>query len=241
MLLPFVIFAASFALAQSSEEDKLRARLSDEAATPRLEESVRLATQGLAHHDPSVDCEETPRKFVLVGVSGFGTGENGKGQPSGAHDNLPNDELISSTIRITHKTSSKELRAIATSICGGRTPSGVEKPGLMIMANSWGAGAAGRLSKIYEETCREPVELFVMVDGVSKPIGPYRKLPTARRCINYYQRLSTVRGNTIEGCENHDLSPSCSGGGVATCHIEVEWMGSARGAQEILKTVSSPN
>jgi hypothetical protein len=105
------------------------------------------------------------------------------------------------------------------------------------MANSWGAGAATKLSQMYQKTCGEPVELFVMVDGVSKPIGPYRRPPAARRCVNYYQRLSTVRGNTIQGCENHDLSNQCSGGGVATCHIETEWNGSSQGAREVLSSL----
>jgi len=224
------------AFAQTQEEDRLRESLSREAETPRLLEAVQLATSGLESASPEVDCDE-PRKFVVVGVSGLGTGENGKGQPSGAHDNLPSSEQISSTLRITHSTSKARLQEIVNGICGGRRPSGVQRPGLIIMANSWGSGAAGRLSRMYEQTCGEQVELFVMVDGVSKPIGPYRKTPPARRCINYYQRLSTIRGNSIEGCENHDLSSNCSGGGLANCHIQVEWEGSGRGAQEILKTV----
>ena len=235
-LLGLILILISFAHAETVEESALRLRLSKDAEGPQLESVIRMATGTLSGVEPKVDCDDE-RRFVLIGVSGFGTGEDGKGQPSGVHDNLPSHERISSTLRITHGTSEKRLREIVNNICGGRTSTGVKPPGLMIMANSWGAGAATKLSRIYQETCGEPVELFVMVDGVKKPIGPHTKPPVAKRCINYYERRSTVRGNAIVGCENQDLSNTCSGGGMATCHIEVEWEGSSRGAREVLSAL----
>ena len=225
-----------FAQEDSADAARLRSQYSQSAGEARVREAAAIANRGLATAGPEVNCEEEPRTFVVVGVSGYGTGRNGEGQPSGAHDNLPYADVISSNVRLTHSASREEMEDVLNSICGTAAPAG-RKPGLIIMANSWGAAAGRKLAEKYEERCGELVELFVMVDGVKKPIGASKKTPRARRCVNYFETRSTVHGAAIEGCENNDLGARCSGGGLGTCHVEVEWMGTEMGAREILETV----
>jgi hypothetical protein len=68
---------------------------------------------------------------------------------------------------------------------------------------------------------------------------PWKKTPSAKRCINYYQEKSTVRGREIEGCENNNMEDSCWKAGVAHCHIEVEWDGAKLGKEEALKMINA--
>ena len=169
------------------------------------------------------------KDYVLVGVSGYGTGENGKGQPSAAHYYLPPHKRIVETHKLVHQVSSKDLDALVESL-NCREPNA---PGLIIMANSWGSTQAHKLSVKYEELCGTPVDLFIMIDGVKKPIGPFKKTPVANKCINYYQRKSTIKGGPIEGCDNYDLSATCEKAKVAACHIDIEWLGGSKGASDI--------
>jgi len=169
-------------------------------------------------------------RYVVVGVSGYGTGRDGRGQPSGAHANLPQDSQFE-VHQLVHKASPAELSEVLQSFrCSNGTQAEADL-GLMIMANSWGAGKAVKLAQMYQAQCGRLPALFVMIDGVSKPIGSFRKAIPAQRCVNFYQTASTIRGAAINGCENTDLTPVCGGrGGLATCHIMVEWEGSQRGS-----------
>lgn len=173
-----------------------------------------------------------PERYVVVGVSGFGTDRDGKGQPSGAHDNLPVDRVhITETVLLTYHADKQELHSVLTRFQCDRGMQGESDLGLMIMANSWGAGKAVKLAKLYSETCGRSADLFVMVDGVAQPLSSWKKAPIAKRCVNYYQRRSTVHGGAIEGCINHDVSSVCGrDAGVATCHIIIEWDATTRGA-----------
>ena len=240
------LFLTLSAWGQNSEL-LLREQLSKQAQDKRLKESVELIQQGLdVINVPAENCPPSPpvmsappqQRYILVGVSGFGTGEDGEGQPSGAHDNLPILANVAETYRLTHGGPSEKLDEVMANFQCQAGHQKAENLGLIIMANSWGAGKATKLAKRYAEECGQEVELFVMVDGINKPIPTsFSKTPKARRCINYYQRSSTLKGNEIKGCENHDLSYQCQSGGLAHCHIEVEWAGTGLGADEISRTV----
>jgi hypothetical protein len=243
ILLGLCVWQVSFCvLADETSELRQRLERSRAARAERLQEATELAARGLesvASQELGCSLEPTsnltPReRFIVVGVSGFGTNEEGDGEPSGAHDNLPLMSEIAGTYRLTHGANNARLDEVLSNFnCSGGVQ-GTENLGLIIMANSWGAGKANKLARRYQERCGREVELFVMVDGINKPIPTaYGKRPPARRCVNYYQRRSTLIGRAIEGCENHDLSQSCQDGGIAECHIEVEWRGSALGAQLI--------
>lgn len=170
----------------------------------------------------------------MVGISGLGTGENGKGQPSGAHDNLPSDRKIVERILLTRHAGADDLEKVIDSLECDKGLSQPERPGLMIMVNSWGSQNGYRLAKLYKERCHEEVDFYVAVDGVSSIlIKPFSKKVPAKKCMNFYQTKSTVNGGPIDGCQNMDLSDLCEKGGIATCHIDTEWNGSRMGANEI--------
>lgn len=230
----------------SDESKSMEARVnaySEQAMNNQLLDSVKTAEDILAklnedkleincNHETEIKNSEE-RKFVIVGVSGFMTKENGGGQPSGVHDNLPSNlAQISATYKITHNTKDENLDDIIKSLnCDSQTQP--QRPGLIVMINSWGAETGFKLAKKYYDACNEPVEAFIFVDGIGKPMNAYNKIPIAKKCLNYFQTRSLVHGRSLDKCENIDLSNLCSKGGIATCHIEVEWIGSSDGALQI--------
>lgn len=172
--------------------------------------------------------------FILVGISGYGTGEDGRGQPSGAHDNLPQkNPRIAATFKLTHKAKRKNFDSIIENFQCEQGSQGATRLGLVIMANSWGAGKAEKFARAYEQSCGRKASLVVMVDGVGKPLYSFKKRPASEMCVNYYQTRSTIHGGPIEGCENINLGGICLKAGLADCHIAVEWDGTARGAATI--------
>ncbi|MDD0854876.1 hypothetical protein HBN50_17370 [Halobacteriovorax sp. GB3] len=167
-----------------------------------------------------------PFEYVVVGISGFGTRRATENywQPSGAHENLPNSYRIVETHKLVHYSKKKELlNALSLFDCkDGRQLN--DDLGLIIIGNSWGASNTYKLSKLYKEECGRVARLVVMVDGVRKPIGSYKKRPFAKQCINYYQTTGFAHGRKLEDCENIDLTSYCKKRGKE-CHIEVEWLG----------------
>ncbi|EQC49796.1 hypothetical protein M901_2019 [Bacteriovorax sp. DB6_IX] len=174
------------------------------------------------------------KDFITVGVSGFGTrrAEN-YWQPSGAHDNLPTSGAYKS-YKLVHYAKKKELQQIVDNFECSKGKKGRKDLGLIVMANSWGSYKAIKLTKMYKKACGEEIDLFIMVDGVKKPIAAQGIRPKAKKCVNFYQTRGVVRGKAIKGCENHDMTKYCydSDSGVQ-CHIRVEWSGTADGAQII--------
>lgn len=189
------------------------------------------------------ECLSSHQKcFILVGVSGFGTNEEGNAQPSGAHDNLPFEQEIAATYKITHGAKNKRLDEVLAPFNCKEGKQGQSQLALIIMANSWGAGKATKLARRYQKQCGKVAELFVMVDGINKPLPTsFSQRPPALRCVNYYQDYSTLHGREIQGCENHNLRDSCQSGGMANCHITVEWEGTAEGADLISRTIRNSN
>lgn len=224
--------------------------LSDQASEAQLTDAVKAAMKGLSMVNEEVQkpgcdpeklikkIEKEERTYVVVGVSGFMTEENGGGQPSGVHDNLPENMLqIAGSHKIAHSSKEAKLDEIIKNLsCDSKKQP--QRPGLIIMINSWGAENGYKLAKKYNDVCKEPVEAFIFVDGIGKPMYSYNKVPPAKKCMNYYQTRSFVHGRAMDNCENIDMSKSCSDGGVATCHIEVEWYGSAKAGKEIKNLIS---
>ena len=178
--------------------------------------------------------------YILVGVSGFGTGRDGAGQPSGAHDNLIyRHHALLQTYKLVHKSRNKEINEILENFQCNDGKSARPELGLIIVANSWGSTKGYKLAKKYKKACGKEVEFFYMVDGVTKPIGAFgRKIP-AKTCINYYQTKGLVRGKAIKGCENHNLTDRCerNGYGAIQCHIAVEWWGTDFAKSKIYRTL----
>lgn len=250
-LLLSVLLPTAWSQQETPEELRLRMEYSRRAREAQLLETAREANRVLDNLDPAsprcasedpsaVMTPELPERFIVVGVSGYGTGEDGEGEPSGAHDNLPMSADIAGTYRLTHGAKNSQLDEVLANFNCSNGAQGTERLGLIIMANSWGAGKGNKLAKRYKEKCGREVELFVMVDGIAKPIPTaYGKRPPSRRCVNYYQTRSTLRGKSIEGCENHDLEDRCTSGGLANCHIETEWIGTAMGAELIRDLITN--
>lgn len=178
------------------------------------------------------------KDYVLVGVSGFGTRRpENAWQPSGAHENLPSYGKIFARHELVHYAKKKELAAILEDF---DCKDGFQKRtdlGLIILANSWGSGKAHKLAKMYQKECGQLVEIFYLIDGVSKPIGSFKRDIPAKKCINYYQRKGAVRGTAQNNCSNTDYTDDCErlGYGAVQCHIYVEWKGSELAAKHMRK------
>lgn len=186
--------------------------------------------------------QATARNYILVGVSGFGTNNTTNSQPSGAHDLLPDSAYgkISNTYKLIHFSPKKDLKEVINEFDCKNGKQEMDL-GLIIMANSWGSSKGIKLSKMYKKSCSRGVDLFIMIDGVKKPIGAQGRRPKAKRCINYYQTIGLIRGKPIKGCKNHDLTKAaCQNvkNGIE-CHIEVEWQGATNGSKEIKKFIKN--
>ena len=176
------------------------------------------------------------KDYIVVGVSGFGTNKTNQSQPSGAHDFLPIFAYgkVSNHYKLLHYSSNKELRNVISEFnCSNKKQ--YSNLGLIVMANSWGSGKAISLTKMYKKTCGRQADLFVMIDGVKKPYLAQGKKPYATRCINYFQTKGIIRGKSIKGCENNDItSNACdSKDSGINCHIKVEWAGASYGRDRI--------
>ncbi|MCF8060424.1 MAG: hypothetical protein K9K67_14070 [Bacteriovoracaceae bacterium] len=179
------------------------------------------------------------KDYVLVGVSGFGTRKpENAWQPSGAHENLPQSGRIFSRHELVHYAKTAELKDILEVFECRNGKQGNEDLGLIIMVNSWGSSKALTLAKMYQKDCGQKIDAFYMIDGVSKPIGPFKKEVPAKICRNYYQTKGLVRGTDQKNCENFNLTPRCDISGYekgVDCHIYVEWRGSEMAADHMIK------
>lgn len=175
------------------------------------------------------------KEFVVVGVSGFGTRRpDNAWQPSGAHENLPYSGRIAARFELVHYAKTSELKEILKEF---ECEKGIkqDRKGMIILANSWGSGKAHKLAKMYQKECGEKVDAFYLIDGVSKPIGAFKRDIPAKVCKNYYQTKGAVRGTDQNNCENYNLTKDCEryGYGAVQCHIHVEWEGSERAAKHM--------
>jgi hypothetical protein len=226
--------------AERALERELRELVSSFIKLPELIESVNK----LENCDDLVRPTELKKtqNFIVVGISGLGTKREGQGQSSGAHNNLPVDNSITSTYRMTHKMNKKEMAEVLSNFDCPSGRSSDTDPKLIIMTNSWGTSPGSKLAKGYKKKCGEEVDLFVIVDGIKRfgPL-PFTKTPVAKRCINYFQNKSTLHGSPIKNCDNRDLSEICNQKDLYACHINVEWRGTEFGRGEILDYIKTSN
>ncbi|MEC7275111.1 MAG: hypothetical protein VXV96_02235 [Bdellovibrionota bacterium] len=167
-------------------------------------------------------------EYVVVGVSGFGTRKpENAWQPSAAHDLLPTMGKIYSQHKIVHYAKTVELQEIVDEFECNEGKQQRDDLKLIVLVNSWGSGKGHKLAQMYKKQCGQLAEAFYIVDGVKKPIGPFKKKILANSCYNIYQRKGAVRGNKIKGCENINLTSECDvlGYGGVKCHIHAEWTG----------------
>jgi len=178
--------------------------------------------------------ETLAKDYVVVGVAGFGTGRPGEGgQISGVHDFLPNTAYAA--YKLVHYAKDSELQEVIDEF---KCTAGIQQKenlGLIIMANSWGAGNAVKLADMYSKQCGNLTELFVMIEGIGKFFDKKTKSAKVKRCINYYQTKDIIRGNEMDGCENIDMTYSCTLVGGLYCHVEVEWNASIDAKYEIIR------
>lgn len=176
------------------------------------------------------------KEFIVVGISGFATKRDGKGQPSGVHDHLPiHSKFVRNYFKLVHFSKKSELQEVIDQFnCrdGKQTENNL---GLILMINSWGAKNGERLAQMYFDQCSQKAEVAYIIDGVAKPIGAFGKAPIAKKCFSFYQTKGAVRGKAIEGCHSEDYTEKCerAGLGPVQCHISVEWWGSQRAEREI--------
>ncbi len=187
--------------------------------------------------------------YITVAVSGFLTGKpeghgltsntidssNGK-EPSGVWSRLPSyHNRISYALYLEHDDGSHGISEVMKYFMNGQNCN--EEIGIIIMANSWGSTLAVELAEKYTQTCGWLPDLFVMVDGVAKPIGAFSDEVPAYNCVNYFQDETIgIHGGPLENCKNIQLYRG-QGGGINT-HIEAEWSGASSGAYLIRQYLS---
>lgn len=183
--------------------------------------------------------QQQANSYIVVGISGFGTRRpDNPWQPSGAHENLPFVSAVEKTYRLVHYSKKKEVDEVLENFrCSGASQ-GRPNLGLILVINSWGAGLGDKLARRYEKECGTKADVVVLVDGVAKPVGAFSKKIPSKQCLNYYQTKGLVRGRSIEGCDNKNLTRECEryGYGPVQCHIYVEWEGTSR-AQRLLEAL----
>jgi len=177
------------------------------------------------------------KEYVLVGISGFGTRDSNDvfWQPSGAHENLPYGSY--KRFELVHYSKKAALQNVIDVFQCHLKKESRPDLGLIVIANSWGSRKALKLSEMFNRQCKDRTELFIMVDGYKKPFLPQNKKPVAKKCLNYYQTKGVVRGMSIKGCQNYDLTKKMCPPHVKgiECHINIEWEGTKRAKEMIEK------
>ncbi len=177
---------------------------------------------------------------MLSGVSGFKTkkaseskkdifsntlGKNG--QPSGVWEHLPdNHERIAARVFLTHFEDKANLDKVV-SLFVDKNGQCKKDLGLIILANSWGAWNANALGNSYFHKCGRLPDVFVMIDGITKPFfGTYTRPIWTYNCVNYFQTESELHGAAIGNCLNEEVRTGYSG--MADAHVALEWSASER-------------
>lgn len=188
------------------------------------------------------------KKYLVVGVSGFKTGRDkeetdnilsnliGKGfEPSGAWENLPTrHKKIFKNAYLTHFSSEREIDSVLSLILDENKEC-KKDVGLIMMINSWGAKTSQKLAKKYLEKCGTLPALSILIEGVSKPTPlSYDKPIMAFNCVNFYQRLSKLKGTAIANCHNNQIRYESDKMDLFMAHIHAEWDGSSKGQRIIL-------
>ena len=175
-----------------------------------------------------------PERYIVVGVSGFGTRRpENAWQPSAVHERLPSHYRIENSYKLVHFANQSEVNEVLEEFQCHDGKQNRKDLGLIIMANSWGSSKALKLAKKYSKLCGRSSDLFFMIDGVRKPLFANGTKPKAQQCFSFYQRKGLVRGKAIKGCTNVDFTKKCNdmGYGAVNCHIYVEWEGARRASQ----------
>ncbi len=186
--------------------------------------------------------------YLLVAVSGFKTGRDkadsenifsnkiGKGsEDSGVWSNInKRHKKISNTVYLTHYSKNSELDSVMR-LTLDENGECKKSQGLIMMVNSWGAKMSQKLAERYLKKCGTLPDLTILVDGILKPTtAAYTDSILAFNCVNYYQLVSKLHGNTIENCKNHEVGFNRKSD-LFNAHIETEWYGSDKAQQLIEK------
>jgi hypothetical protein len=154
-----------------------------------------------------------PRQYIVVGITGYGNEKIFGGdifsdfnfpfktmgvwkyQPTG--QNVVRHVYLAQDSAQRHNQEVVNLMKDANGVCRADL-------GMVIESFSWGAVTAERIARLYQAQCGREVDLVVVIDGVAKPLPMpfFEPIPT-KRCINYFQIESLLRGGPIPGCENH--------------------------------------
>ncbi|GAB4011951.1 MAG: hypothetical protein Fur0010_07190 [Bdellovibrio sp.] len=178
------------------------------------------------------------KDYIVVGVAGFATKKEGRGQPSGVHDHLPiHSKNVRQYFKLVHFSNKKELQEVVDQFDCREGVQPDKNLGLILMINSWGAGNGEKLAEMYFKQCGRKADVVYLIDGVAKPIGPFKRAPIAHKCFSFYQTKGVVHGEAINGCESTNYTEQCEHNnyGPIQCHIAVEWWGAQRAEREILK------
>lgn len=156
-------------------------------------------------------------KYIIVGVSGVGTTDSRPSMSSPAHifENVmynPYEQYtnLSKIFKLYHKSKPEALDPILSRFKCSQGQKKNKNLKLLILANSWGSQLAYDLAIEYYQNCGEPVEAFIVQDGIQKPsMKSFTKEIPANFCVNFFQSKAIIHGAPIEGCHNIDLTKNC--------------------------------
>lgn len=144
-----------------------------------------------------------PAAPLRVAVAGLGTNKDTKdifskgGSGSWAWDGIGNRY---GNVYLTYYEATPELK---------KTVSASRCKGMVLVVNSWGARKSKKLATMYKEKCGKPVDLLIMIDGVSHPSPlPWTQEIPAKVCVNLYQHKKTstvLHGAAMDNCFNHEI------------------------------------
>lgn len=125
--------------------------------------------------------------------------------------------------------------------CGNNSEDRSRK--MIIITHSWGTGPGHNLADLFAEKCGRDVTAFYVIDGVQPPTSiPFKRTPRADSCMNIFQNLGGVHGDSIPGCTNIDFTDMCNtlfakkNGQPITgteCHVILEDVGTEKSVSDI--------
>jgi hypothetical protein len=190
-----------------------------------------------------------------VGITGFGNFIPGIdiGESHALHDALPPpSERVHASIKLTHLAAINpaRLKGIIDEHFKCGSSDEVEDRDLIVLAHSWGSGAANKLAELFQSACNREAAAVYILDGIQPPtMTPFKKRPPARMCMNIYHTLEEgkndldrLHGDSIDGCKNFNFTDICRErfplfGGEAIsgtgCHVVLEGEGAAISVEDM--------
>lgn len=147
------------------------------------------------------------KKYILAVFHGMGSGSTFKEEENFSQE--LKEAGVFKMYNAGHDARGRDLDVIMKNFDCKNGKQNQKNLGLIIIGYSWGARASYEFSRDYLKECGQKADRAYMLDGVQKIASQFKHAPLANVCVNYFKTLSPIRGRSLEGCENHDLTDLC--------------------------------